>query len=456
MNGVKLAKFIIIVIVFVLNFQVSADEMLGNGKLAKPEKEQTIKLQTLPTGIQDQESQKVLLNLIEKAGWFPNLKVNVDKGLVIIEGKVTDQAQLDWLVRTADRLPSVIAVINKADVDKPADLTPVKNEIRGWITKILRALPGLLAALVLLIGFYFALRVLRNISTKLWSSQIQNPFLLSTIAKLTLVPFYLVMFYIILLTMGLQSLATTIIGGTGVLGLVLGFAFKGIAENYFSGILLAIRSPFTKGDSIQVNDIKGTVQNLNMRGTTIMDPEGTLILIPNSTIVQSVVQNLTVNPQTRTSFIIGIDYNDSIAEAQKIIFAVLENTDRVLKTPAPLVVVDELATSSVNFKVLFWFDANTASLLGMRSRVISACKEALMSGGITLPDGDREIIFKDPLKISSLKNRTEPPREGKKSSGGLDESHAKMSPIQNQEDVKKMASEVSLPGFSGKADFFKK
>ena len=131
-----MAKFIVVLMMIVLNVQASADELLTSGKLAKPERESTIKLQSLPTAAQDQESQKVLLNLLEKAGWFPNLKVSVEMGLVTIDGKVDDQGQLDWLVRTADRLPSVIAVINKASVDRPADLTPVKNEVRGWVVKV--------------------------------------------------------------------------------------------------------------------------------------------------------------------------------------------------------------------------------------------------------------------------------------------------------------------------------
>ena len=462
--GLRSSFTILWVILFVSGLAAAQTELSGEA-LLKPAKESTEKLNQLPSTYDDQQNENILTHLVNEAGFFPNLKVKVTKGLVTVEGEVKDQSQLDWLVQTADRLPSVVAVINKAKITKPAvsDLSPVRDELISWSEQIKKSLPGILAGLALIVIFYFVVGRLNSLFMKMWSYRIKNYFLLSIATKLSLLPVYLILFYLVLLTMGLKGLAATIIGGTGVLGLVLGLAFKGIAENYFAGILLAMRSPFTKGDNIQVGEIKGIVQNLNMRGTTLMDQDGTLILIPNLTVINSIVQNTSANPQTRTSFTIGIGYENSVVEAQKVLLSVLEKSDRVLQDPKPLVLVDDLGSSSVNIKVYFWFDSTNASLVGMRSRVIAACKDALLQADITMPDGNREIIFRDPLKISMLKKQDDSSgkihREAKINASDeqeIESTHDDMMQGTNPEqDVKEMAKQVSLPGNSQSPDLLK-
>lgn len=423
------------------------------------------KLSSLPTPEQDRESEKVLLSLISQSGWFPELKIHVENGVLTLEGDIRDQSQMEWLLQAADRLPSILAVINRTSTTKASvsNITPLTREIDSWLESFEKALPGLIAALLLLIFFVFISRFLTKFSHRLWSYRIENPFLLTTIAKLSLLPVYLLMFYMILLTMGMKNLATTIIGGTGVLGLVLGLAFKDIAENFFSGILLATRSPFTKGDLIQVGDIKGIVQNLNMRGTTVMDPDGTLILIPNSTVVQSVVYNISANPKTRTSFTVGIGFENSISEAQKIILQVIASTERVLKDPPPLVMVDQLGTSSVSLRIYFWFDMTNASLIGVRSRVMSACKEALLAAGVRLPDDHKEFLITDASQVSLNKtppkalSPSSPVSNDSTAASRSQETHDEMMKGQLPEQtMKAMAENVSLPGNSQSPDLLKK
>jgi small-conductance mechanosensitive channel len=83
----------------------------------------------------------------------------------------------------------------------------------------------------------------------------------------------------------------TLLGGTGVVGLVAAFAIKNILENYFSGIMLSLRRPFIVGDVIEVAGERGTVYTLSTRGTTLIDFEGTYIFIPNSTVMNSIIKN---------------------------------------------------------------------------------------------------------------------------------------------------------------------
>ncbi len=369
--------------------------------------EDKIKVVKLPTAESDLESLRVLSSIVKQAGWFPDIKLTMQDGMVTIEGQANTKEQLDWLTTTAERLPSVIAIINKAELKTTAltDLSPAANEVRRMVDTAKRAMPNILLAFGLFLVLILLNRFLNRGIHTLWEKRISNPFLLSTVSKLSLLPIWLLFFYLILRTAGLSSLATTIIGGTGMLGLVLGLAFRGIAENYLAGLLLAMRSPFTKGDLIEIGENLGYVQNLSMRGTTIIDLDGNLILIPNSTVIQSVVQNRTANPLTRTSFTVGISYADSISKAQEIIIKSMRDVRGVLHDPEVSVIADSLGASSVNLKVMFWFNIKETNQPRVRSRAMIHIKESLLANGITMPDEGREVVFADTLKVQMLESK---------------------------------------------------
>lgn len=382
------------------------------------------KVSEIPSPEADKRIEKSLEDLIQKAGWFPEIQVEVSQGIVIISGKASDQEQVKWLANAADRLPSVIAVINRAEVITPSftDFTPVTKELGRILKLTKKTLPSLLLAGSLLLLFIWLGKYVQMALKRLWRHGIPNPFMLATVTRISMIPIWVVFFYLVLLTIGLPRLATSILGGTGILGIVFGFAFKGIAENYLSGILLAIRSPFTKGDLIEVDDVMGFVQSLNMRGTTIVDYDGNQTLIPNTKVVQSVVKNYSANPLTRSSFTVGIGYQDSIKKSQEIIKDILEQARGIAADPPPKIFVESLGSATVNLRIFFWFNVKNLPELVARSRAISLVKEALMANGVSLPDEAREIVFADPLKINILEkdNNTESNQDSQKQRREMD------------------------------------
>ena len=362
------------------------------------------KIDNLPSRNEDLKTERILNSLASQAGWFPDVKITVLQGMVTIQGKVKDKTQLDWLAKTADRMPSVIAVINKATIEELpiTDLSPAINESKRLLERAKKGLPPFLLTLVLLAVFISIGRLISSLVHKLWSRKISNPFVLSTASRLTMIPLWLLFFYFTLQIAGLEGLASTILGGTGLVGIAFGFAFKDIAENYLSGLLLAMRSPFTKGDTIVVGTYEGVVQSLNMRGTTIMDVSGNMILIPNSIVIQSVVLNKTVNPNNRDTFVIGIGTNDSVKKAIELISTVLNKNLSVLKDPQPLVVVDDLGTSTIKIKSYYWTDGRKSDNRVIKSQLITEAKETLLAKGLSLPDESREVIFTEALKVQML------------------------------------------------------
>lgn len=359
-----------------------------------------------PSPESDHAAEKILRNIIGKTEALSEVKASVDSGVILLNGTVSSKKDVDAIKEIANKLPGIVTVLDKTEMKAATftDFSPMWREFQRLIDRSKTLLPSILIGLGLLVLFYFMSGYLNRSVRSLWGRRIFNPFLLSIVTRITLLPIWLILLYFALRLLGLSTLGATLIGGTGVLGIVFGLAFKGIAENYLAGLLLASRSPFTRGDLIQIGQYKGYVQNLNMRGTTIIDFNGNLILIPNIMVIQSVVENQSANPNTRTNFMIGIGYQDSITRAQDLIIESLTSVEGVLADPVPSVVVNDLGSTRVELKVRLWFNVKEDREMRVRSRAMIKAKETLLANGFSLPNETRELIFTQPLKIENVEH----------------------------------------------------
>jgi len=205
--------------------------------------------------------------------------------------------------------------------------------------------------------------------------------------------------YIFLRFAGLGEFAIAVLSGTGVVGLIIGFAFQDIAENFISSLLLSIQKPFKIDDVIEVEGHIGVVKQVTARATTLVDFDGNHIQIPNSTVYKNIIRNTSANPKTRGSFVIGIGYDSSIVKSQQLAMEVLSSTPAVLADPEPQVLVDILASSTINLKIYFWIDTHQHSLLKVKSLLMRTILRKLEHAGISMPDDAREIVFPDGILI---------------------------------------------------------
>jgi len=212
------------------------------------------------------------------------------------------------------------------------------------------------------------------------------------VSLLVLIVFIIIGFTIALFNLGLGGVASSLIAGAGVTAIIIGFAFKDIAENFLAGILLAINRPFNIGDIIEVGGVKGPVQDLDLRTTHIKTADGRDIYIPNSMAITNVFTNYTKDGFLRLDFLVGLDTFDDIENARKIIIEHLSNQKDILKSPQPNVSLEELGESSITIKVMFWTNIFKAAkkdqtLLGepIKSRIMREVKDLLLSNGFNMP-----------------------------------------------------------------------
>jgi small-conductance mechanosensitive channel len=236
---------------------------------------------------------------------------------------------------------------------------------------------------------------------------IASPFLRDIVARAIALPIFLLGLFVVLQVAGLTQIAVSVVGGAGVLGIVVGFAFRDIAENFLASLLLSIRRPFRAGEYIEVIGMGGTVLSMNTRSTVLLSSEGNHIQIPNAAIFKNTIVNYSVSANRRNTLEVGVGYDVSVARAQDIILEVITGHEAILNEPAPMILVDSLGSSTVNIKAYFWVNAHDYSMLKVKSALLRLVKKALTEEGISMPDDAREVIFPQGVPVLQLDGKAE-------------------------------------------------
>ena len=140
----------------------------------------------------------------------------------------------------------------------------------------------------------------------------------------------------------------------GAAGFVIAFALQNSLSNFASGILMLIYRPFDVGEVINVAGVLGKVESMNLLSTQLRTPDNQLIIVPNNSVWGDVITNVTGITERRVDLVFGIGYGDDIDKAQKILEEIVQANENVLKEPAPVIRLHELADSSVNFICRPW------------------------------------------------------------------------------------------------------
>ena len=201
-----------------------------------------------------------------------------------------------------------------------------------------------------------------------------------------------------------------LIGALGIGSVAIGFAFKDIFQNLLSGILLLLSEPFRIGDQIISGNFEGTVEDIQIRATTIRTYDGRKVVIPNSQLYTSTMTVNTAYSQRRLEFDVGIGYENNIIDAQRVILSVLKAAPTVSKLAEPSVIATALADSSVVLRVRWFIDDGTqTNRVASINEVIILVKEALEKANISIPFPITTLDTNHPLLVkiensSDIKN----------------------------------------------------
>jgi small-conductance mechanosensitive channel len=351
-----------------------------------------------------------LSRILTSTGWFKDPDVTVRDGVVILDGSSDTLEHQRWAGELATKTEGVVAVINR--IKSGADVRSTFGFARDELARLARqgeqSWPLILLGLVIILLAWLVSKAVGALARRFFVTRVESPLLLAVVVRLFSIPVFLLGVYFVLQVAGLTRLALTVLGGTGLAGIIIGFAFRDIAENFLASLLLSMRNPFRRGDLIEVAGHKGVVQNLNTRSTVLLTLDGTHVQIPNATVYKSTITNFSSNDSRRAQFTIGVGYDSPTAKAQAIIMEVLRNHRAVLPQPEPLVLVDELGPAAVNLKVSYWFDSSTYAPNKINSALLRISKNVLLQAGIELPDPAREIVFPKGVPLTRVAQRDQP------------------------------------------------
>lgn len=371
----------------------------SSGELSPP----SAKVEVNPVA-RDEEIRKRLQSVLDATDWFTDPQVQVEAGVVFLNGRVESDELRKWAGDLARNTQDVVAVANRLEVPEPSiwDFSKARSGLSALWRDFIRVLPFIVFGLFIL-ALSVGAAILTTRGTRvLLRRRIRTRLLRNVLAYVMGGLTVLSGVYLILRVSGLTQLALTVVGGTGLIGLVVGIAFRDITENFLASIFLSLQRPFETGDLIEVSNVTGYVQQLNMRTTILATLDGNLAQIPNASVYKSNLINFTTNANRREDFVVGIGYDDAINEAQEIALHVLADHPAVLSIPEPLVLVDRLGKSTVDLRVYFWLNGREHSWLKVRSSVIRLVKRAFQKNGISMPDEAREIVFPQGVPVTVL------------------------------------------------------
>jgi small conductance mechanosensitive channel len=181
----------------------------------------------------------------------------------------------------------------------------------------------------------------------------------------------------------------SIIALLGAAGLAVGFALKDTLSNIAAGIMLLFLRPFRTGDVIEFGSISGTVREINLFTSVLETFDGLYVASPNSVIWGSSIKNFTRNGKRRMDILVGVAYSDSVDDGLTVLKQIAANEARILKDPAPQVMVASMGESSVNLQLRGWarVDDYWDTFWDLNKQV----KEEIEKAGLTIPFPQRSV-----------------------------------------------------------------
>ena len=225
----------------------------------------------------------------------------------------------------------------------------ISTTVVGWAT--LYGVKLIVALLIFVVGKWLA-KKLSRVAERLMKSREVDAALVNFTSSLV---YYALLIFVVIAALGQIGIQTaSFVAIVGAAGLAIGLAMQGSLSNFAAGVLIIIFKPFKIGDFVEMAGVAGVIENIMIFTTEMKTGDNKKVIVPNSSVLGGVITNYSANDTRRIDLVMGIGYNDDIDKAKRVLEEIIDADERILKDPAPLIAVSELADSSVNFVVRPW------------------------------------------------------------------------------------------------------
>ena len=185
---------------------------------------------------------------------------------------------------------------------------------------------------------------------------------------------------------GIQT--TSFVAAIGAAGLAIGLALQGSLANFAGGVLILLFRPFKIGDWIEAQSVSGTVDSIQIFHTVLRTSDNKTVIVPNGNLSNGIITNYNRQPTRKVVFDVGVDYEADLQKVREVLLA-LADDPRVLKDPAPAVVVTALGDSAITMSLRVWVDTpNYWDVLFMFNE---HARDRLKAQGVDIPFPQRVV-----------------------------------------------------------------
>ncbi|HZH87014.1 MAG TPA: mechanosensitive ion channel family protein [Brumimicrobium sp.] len=270
----------------------------------------------------------------------------------------------------------------------------IVNKLISWTEELITMLPNFALAIIVLVAFVFAGRLIRNLFSKILFKILNNASLSSIISKIIYIVIITIGSFAALSLMNLDKTVTSLLAGAGILGLALGFAFQDIATNFIAGFFMAIRRPFKIGQVIHCEGHSGVIKHIEIRTTEISSFQGQEVIIPNKLLFQNPLINDSENIYKRIDLEVGVSYGEDLERVREVSIQAVRNIPNIQKEKEISLVYKEFGASSINFTLMVWVEFKSQmEFLKSRSEAIISIKKAYDKEDIMIPFPIRTLDF---------------------------------------------------------------
>ena len=303
---------------------------------------------------------------------------------------------MDTLSETADKVDQGLQNMGLDGTSVKQSLKDILN-FKEYLTEQLPALTGFCIKVVLsIIVFFVGRRIISwivNIMRKSLERANIDAGVVQFISSAGKAVLYMLLIFNIAISLGVKESSVAALLGTA--GVTVGLALQGGLANLAGGVLLLIFKPFVVGDYIiqdQTNGCEGTVAKIEICYTTLLSIDNKKIVVPNGTLSNSTIINVTAKENRKLEIKVGISYDADIRKAKKVIEDILKADPDTRSDNSEMVVfVDSLADSAVIIGLRVWLPTDAYSKT--KWRLNQRIKEEFDANGITIPYNQMEVYL---------------------------------------------------------------
>ncbi len=270
------------------------------------------------------------------------------------------------------------------------------DKIQFWMNHALDVFIGYLPRLAMaLIVLWVGMRIIKLVGRGLergFAKRDMEPTLRRFIGSLVSIGLRILLFVTAIQMMGVET--TSFVAIIGAAGLAVGLALQGTLSNFAGGVLVLLFKPYKVGDLIEMQSVTGTVKEIQIFTTVLTTPDSKAVIVPNGVAANGIITNYTAEGRIRVDCVMAIERNTDVANARKVLVAVMMRDPKVLRDPAPSVNMSKQLDEGVELAVRPFCDPS--HYWDVYFGTMENGSAALAEAGIRSPTPEHKVFLQNP------------------------------------------------------------